>query len=265
MNRQKSLGFRPFSSLFKKEVTRFSKVLGQTLLTPLVNNGLYIIIFGLSIGERIGTMQNYPYLHFIIPGLIIMGVINNAFQNSSSSILVSKFHGDLEDLKVAPLTAVDIVGAYSLAALVRGVLIGAVIFLLGQFTVYLNSREFLSIYSPFYFIFFLFFGGISFAQVGLVVGFLSKNIEQISLFTSFILLPLSYLGGVFFSLDDLAPFWQGLAKFNPIFYFINGIKFGMLGVRDVHIDQAIGACLSFCLLSFIGAVISVKKGSYSKW
>jgi ABC-2 type transport system permease protein len=260
-----SLEVNPFLSLLKKEVARFFKVILQTVLTPAINSALYLLIFGLSIGNKIGSIQGTPYLLFLIPGLITMGAINNAFQNSSSSITVSKFGGDLEDLKVAPITPFQIVWAMSIAGMIRALLISFMIFGMGQLFFYVLYGEILSFYSVPYFLLYLILASLSFSHLGIFIGFFSKSFEQITLFSTFILLPLTYLGGVFFALDDLHPIWQKIAQFNPIFYFINGVKYGMLGIKDVSNFHSMIASFLFYVLSYFLAYVSVKKGSFTRF
>lgn len=264
MNKQ-GLKWVPFFSLFKKEVARFFKVALQTILTPAVSSALYLLIFGLSIGDKIGPIQGTPYLLFLIPGLVVMGAINNAFQNSSSSITVSKFGGDLEDLKVAPIRPSQIIWAMSLAGLARGFIISLIVLVVGQFFLYISYGTILSFYSFPSFMLYIILASLSFAQIGIFIGFASKSFEQITLFSTFFLLPLTYLGGVFFALEDLHPFWQKIAQFNPIFYFINGAKYGMLGIKDVSHYQALLSSVIFFVLSYSMAYWSTKKGSYVRF
>src|SRR5206468_2959677 len=151
----RDLTWVPFKSLLKKELLRFYRVIGQTLLIPLVNSSLYLLIFGVSLGKSIQVSSQWPYIAFLIPGIVTMGVLNNAFQNSSSSIATSKFHGDLEDLRIVPLSDLQIVFAYALGGLSRGFLVGMVTFTMGQIFYVTTQHHFLPISHPLWLLFFL--------------------------------------------------------------------------------------------------------------
>ncbi len=255
----------PFLTLFKKEVLRFWRVIAQTILIPLVNSTLYLMIFGVSLGNSIQVGSSHPYIAFLIPGLIMMGVLNNAFQNSSSSIATSKFHGDLEDLRTVPLTHLQIVCAMSLAGMVRGFVVGLVTYSVGQAFFYVTQNDWLVIAHPLALVFFLCTGGFAFSSLGIAIGFRSKSIDQLSAVGGFILLPLLYLGGVFFPLTNLHPFWQTLSKANPMLYFINGVRFGVLGTSDISAMLCAVFSLVTVLITFGLAWRAVKNGPYTRW
>lgn len=255
----------PFLTLLEREIARFMKVVSQTVLTPMVSASLYLMIFGVSLGQRISVDGGYPYLAFLIPGLVMMGCLNNAFQNTSSSIITSKFGGDLEDLKVAPIAHWQILAALSLAALVRGFVVALVTWLVGIVAYYLVFEQFLPVAHWPILILFLFLGGLVFANIGLSVGFWARSFDHLSAIGSFVLLPLIYLGGVFFSVDHLPPFWQGIAKVNPLLYMINGVRFGLLGVSDVDwVTAFIVSFLAFVITSLL-AIFSLRRGSFHRW
>ena len=204
-----------FLTLYQREMARFVKVIFQTVFTPMINSVLYLLIFGVSLGKSIVMDKPVTYLAFLIPGLVMMGVLNNAFQNSSSSIVSGKFSGDLEDLKVVPLTPQMIIWAMSIGGLTRGALVGLITFAVGEVFSLMVDHTPLGIAHPFWLLFFLVVGGLTFAKLGIAIAFYAKNFDQLSAVSSFILTPLIYLGGVFFSMAGLHPFWQGLARFNP--------------------------------------------------
>jgi ABC-2 type transport system permease protein len=262
---QNELTWTPFVSLLKKEISRFLRVVVQTLLIPLVNSFLYLLIFGVSLGASIQTPGGQPYLAFLIPGIVMMAVLNNAFQNSSSSVITSKFHGDLEDLRTVPLSPLQIIAAFSLGGLFRGLLVGTIVMVVGEGLFFFSHGEWLSINHPFLLLFFLVVGGLTFAQLGISVAFWARTFDQMSAFGGFILLPLMYLGGVFFSLSQLHPYWQFISKLNPMLYFINGVRFGVLGHSDIRVESA--ALFSIVSLLAIGflAYRSIRGGSYSRW
>lgn len=256
---------RPFIALLQKEVARFLKVAVQTVVTPLMNSFLYLLIFGVSLGAQIQIGEGISYLAFLIPGLVMMGALNNAFQNSSSSIISAKFTGDIEDLRTTPLSLGQIIWAYGLGGVVRGLMVGSVTWFVGQVFFYFHEGHLLGVANPFWLAYFIVIGALSFAFLGLTAAFWCKNFDQIAAINGFILLPLIYLGGVFFSLKNLHPFWQNVTVVNPLLYFINGVRYGMLGISDVAVGTAAGVSIASLFLFFGAAWLSLKKGRFSRW
>lgn len=254
-----------FVTIFHREISRFSKVLVQTVVTPLISSFLYLLIFGVSLGEQMQDHRGVSYISFLIPGLMMMGLINNSFQNSSSSIVSSKFSGDLEDLRVAPVTDHEIIWAMSLGSLVRGTIVGMITYMVGAAFMVFQQGEWLPIVHPFATAFFVIISGLTFGMLGISIAFWATTFDQLSAFSAFILLPLTYLGGVFLSIEHLHPFWQMISKANPLLYLINGLRYGVLGVSDVNPwTAAIISSLGF--LAFYGlARWSLKKGSFQRW
>ncbi|MFS4460036.1 ABC transporter permease [Bdellovibrio sp. HCB2-146] len=254
-----------FITIFQREIARFLKVIVQTVITPFVSSFLYLLIFGVSLGEQMQAHQGVSYLAFLIPGLMMMGLINNAFQNSSSSIVSSKFSGDMEDLRVAPVTDQEIIWAMSLGALVRGTLVAVITYIVGSLFMYYQQGTWLVIVHPFATLFFLILAGLIFGMIGISIAFWATTFDQLSAFSAFILLPLTYLGGVFLSIEHLHPFWQAVSKANPLLYLINGLRFGILGVSDVNVWTA-GVISLIGFAVFYGvARWSLKKGSFQRW
>lgn len=263
--KQESLRWIPFVTLLEREIARFMKVLAQTIVTPMINSTLYLLIFGVSLGGSIQLASGVSYLAFLIPGIVMMGCLNNAFQNSSSSIVSAKFGGDLEDLRVSTLSNFQIIWALGFGGLIRGAIVAIVTLIVGQLFFYFSKGELLGVAHPLYLLFFLIIGGLSFAQLGISVAFWAKTFDQLSAVSAFILLPLLYLGGVFFSIDGLHPFWKTLAQFNPLLYLINGVRFGLLGVSDVSVGvSALVAVVSLCVFHMV-ALRSLKQGSFVRW
>lgn len=254
-----------FSTLYIREMKRFLKVVFQTVVTPLVNSTLYLLIFGVSLGGSIKLESGVSYLAFLIPGLVMMGVLNNAFQNSSSSIVSGKFSGDLEDLKVVPLTPQMIIWAMSIGGLTRGLLVGLVTFAVGLIFRFVIEGDSGGIAHPIVLLFFLAVGGLTFAKLGIAVAFWAKTFDQLSAIGSFVLLPLIYLGGVFFSVKGLHPFWQSVAHFNPVLYLINGVRYGFLGVSDVDISTAAIVSVAALVFFHVLGLRALKYGSYTRW
>jgi ABC-2 type transport system permease protein len=259
------LALTPFYSLLRKEVKRFLKVSIQTVLTPLVSSLLYLLIFGVSLGAYIQMKNGVTYLEFLIPGLVMMGCLNNAFQNSSSSIIVAKFGGDLEDLKVAPISYLQIISAVAIGGLVRGTLVGTVTFIVGSVFCNYSVGHFLAIQHPLWLILFILVGGLAFSLLGLAAAFWAKNFDQMAAVNSFILLPLMYLGGVFFSINNLHPFWQALASVNPLLYFINGVRYGILGVSDVTPEHSAMVAVATLIFLYGLSYSTLKRASFLRW
>jgi ABC-2 type transport system permease protein len=254
-----------FWTLYIREMKRFLKVIFQTVFTPLINSTLYLLIFGVSLGSKIQLDHPVSYLAFLIPGLVMMGVLNNAFQNSSSSIVSGKFSGDLEDLKVVPLTPQMIIWAMSIGGLTRGLLVGLVTWLVGAVFIGLVEGHVATIEHPLILLFFLVVGGLTFAKLGIAIAFYAKTFDQLSAIGAFVLLPLIYLGGVFFSTKGLNPVWQVISNFNPVSYLINGVRYGCLGVTDVSIPQAAAVSVLFLAIFHVLGVRALRHGSYQRW
>ena len=254
-----------FATLFQREIARFLKVIVQTVVTPFVSSFLYLLIFGVSLGASMPSHQGVSYLAFLIPGLMMMSLMNNAFQNSSSSIVSSKFSGDLEDLRVAPLTNQQIIWAMSLGALVRGLVVSVITYIVGAIFCYYQQGIVLSVAHPFYTLFFIIVGGLIFGLLGISVAFWATTFDQLSAFSAFILLPLTYLGGVFLSIENLHPIWQFISRMNPLLYLINGLRYGVVGVSDVPMGTAVPVSIIGFVVFYIIAFYSMKKGSFQRW
>jgi len=257
--------FAAFYALYRREMKRFMKVIFQTIVTPFINSTLYLLIFGLSLGASIRLENGISYLSFLIPGLVMMGVLNNAYQNSSSSVTSGKFSGDLEDLKVVPLSSTMIIWALAAGGLTRGLIVGLITYGVGEAFLYFSEGTFTSIAHPFWLLYFLVVGGLAFAKLGIAIAFWAKSFEQVSAVGSFVLVPLIYLGGVFFSIKGLHPFWQKVSEFNPVLYFINGVRYGFLGVTDVEVLTAAAISLGALAVFYVLGLYALKYGSYSRW
>jgi ABC-2 type transport system permease protein len=260
-----SARYRPFITLYQREIKRFMKVSVQTVFSPLISSGLYLLIFGVSLGGSIQLAHSVSYLAFLIPGLVMMSVLNNSFQNSSSSIVSGKFSGDLEDWKVAPVHEREILAALALGGLTRGLIVGLVTFFTGEIFYYFMNGEFIAVYSVLWLLVFLLIGGLSFALFGVSVAFWARTFDQLTAVNSFILLPLIYLGGVFFSIATIHPIWQSIARMNPLFYLINGVRYGLLGISDSDVITALLVSLASLLFFYVLAYRVLRKGSYARW
>ena len=230
----------------------------------MVSSSLYLFIFGISLGRNIGSMHNVSYLEFLIPGLVMMGVINNAYLNNASTLVLSKHFGDIEDLKISPLTPFEIISALSLASTVRAFLVAFSIFFISEIFVILYQHSFF-IPKHFVFMFFyLFCASFTFGLLGISVGLYSKSFESLNAISQFILLPLIYLGGIFFPLDLLPPTWQKIAQLNPMFYYIDGVRYTFLGQSNISLLPSIIVVLLFFLFMATLAYQFVKRASFRR-
>ncbi|MFN3454152.1 MAG: ABC transporter permease [Pseudobdellovibrio sp.] len=254
-----------FLTLIKREVKRFLKVIIQTVVSPIISSSLYLLIFGVSLGSQVTLKNGIPYISFLIPGLMVMGLINNSFQNSSSSIVTSKFSGDLEDLRVAPVTNNQIIWAMGIGGIIRGSSVALITGIVGWIFDYFMTGEVLKIAHPVLFLMYLAMGGLIFSFCGIFVAFLARTFDQLSAFSTFILIPLTYLGGVFMSIEGLHPFWQKICHLNPVFYLINGFRYSILGVSDVQVELTVGVSFIALIITYLMAKFSLEKGSFSRW
>lgn len=254
-----------FYTLLRREIKRFLKVVIQTVVSPIVSSFLYLLVFGVSLGSSVQLDNGVAYLAFLIPGLMVMGLINNAFQNSSSSVVTAKFSGDLEDLRVAPIPHSFIIWAMGFGGVFRGSVVAVITGLVGTLFYYIQYNELMTIVHPIWMIYFFITGGLIFAFLGIFVAFLAENFDHLSAFSTFILLPLTYLGGVFISVQSLPDVWKTLCYFNPLFYLINGFRYSILGQSDVELNVSIILSLVGLIITFFMAQLSLKKGSFSRW
>lgn len=244
----------PFFTLLKKEVLRFLRVSSQTLLTPIITASLYLFIFGATLGERINVLEGFNYAQFVIPGLILMGIINNSFSNSASSLFMSRYLGNIVDLLVTPVSPTQFILAYTLAAMIRGLCVGATVWIISTFFASLPWAHPLTALSM------AALTSVLFANCGLIAAIYADSFDSLSMYTNFVILPLIYLGGVFYPISILPSPWSTLSRFNPLFYLIDGFRHAILGVGDLPLTQAFSVTLGLCLSLFIWAAILIGKG-----
>lgn len=254
-----------FATLYRKEVRRFFRVAGQTVMSPLINATLYLLVFGVSLSRVVTLDMGASYLEFLVPGLMALSSLNNALQNSSSSLMVSKFHGDLQDLKLVPLSMFSVAAAYVSASMTRALIVACAVLFIGEIFAWFVTGSLIVVLHPLWLLIFLLIGGFIFGNLGIWIGFLSKSFDQINAFTNFVILPLIYLGGVFFSLDILHPFWRQLSSINPLVYLIGGIRWSVLEISDFGLLGCLLPSLGFAAVSFILALYSVRFGSYQRF
>ncbi len=228
-----------FQAILNKEVTRFVRIWSQTLLPPVITQMLYFLIFGKFIGSRIGNIEGVDYMAFIVPGLVMMAVINSAYVNVVSSFFSAKFQRNIEEMLVAPVSSWVIMAGYVSAGVLRGLLVGFLVFSVSCFF----TRP--VIHSFFMIFIFILLTAVLFSLGGLLNGIFSKNFDDVSIFPTFVLTPLIYLGGVFYSITHLPPVWQQLSRLNPILYMVNGFRFGFYGLSDVNLFLSLGLLIVF--------------------
>lgn len=244
----------PFATLLRKEVLRFTRVSTQTLLTPIVTASLYLFVFGATLGDRLSVMEGFSYAQFVIPGLIIMGVINNSFANTSSSLFMSRYLGGIVDLLVTPVSPPQFILAYTLAAMIRGMLVGTAVWMISTLFAEL-PWEF-----PLFAIFMAMIASFLFAQFGLIAAIYAHNFDTLSMSSNFVILPLIYLGGVFYPISILPDSWEKLSYLNPLFYLIDGFRHAIIGVGDTSFLVAFGVSLMLASSLFAWAAWLIGKG-----
>ena len=212
-------------TLFFKEVRRFLRVPGQTVLSPLVSTALYFVVFGYSLGGRVHSVDGQPYINFIVPGLVFLGIANNAFLNTSSSIFITKIQGTVVDLLAAPLQPMELLIGFVAGGMVRGLVVGVLTWVVaGFFTGFLLAYFAATIG-------FLILVSYTFSVLGLLAAIWAEKFEQINFFPTFVMLPLTFLGGVFYSVQSLPEPWRTVSLVNPMVYMVEGLRYGMLGHR----------------------------------
>jgi ABC-2 type transport system permease protein len=243
-------------TLFIKEVRRFSKVWLQTVLSPLVTTSLYFLVFGVALGSRLREISGVPYIQFVVPGLVMMTMIRDAFLNTSSSLFQSKINGTIADLLVAPIGATEILLAYVGAAMIRAILVGSLVYLVAL------TFTWFPLHHIGWTVFFTIFVTATLALLGIVAALWAEKFDHLAIFPNFILLPLAFLGGVFYSIDLLPEPWNTVSRLNPLLYMVNGLRYGFLGVADV----SPGASAGVVLLSFVvllGVASALLRSGYN--
>lgn len=237
-----------FNTLFYKEVLRFWKVATQTITAPIMTAILYLLIFGHVLEDHVQVYPGVKYTAFLVPGLVMMSVLQNAFANSSSSLIQSKITGNLVFILLPPLSHWEIFSAYVLAAILRGVAVGAGVFIV---TAWFADLHFVA---PWWIAIFAFLGAAMLGTMGLIAGIWAEKFDQLAAFQNFLIMPATFLSGVFYSIHSLPGIWQSISRFNPFFYMIDGFRFGFFGKSDVDPLQSL---LIVCLFSLLLATIAI--------
>ncbi len=244
-----------YKTIVYKEVSRFVRIWPQTILPPAVTMTLYFVIFGNLIGSRIGEMGGFTYMQYIAPGIIMMSVITNSYSNVVSSFYSSKFQKHLEEMLVAPIPNWVILAGYITGGVCRGLMVGVVVTFVALFFTKLH------VHSIVITILIVLLTSVLFSLGGLINGAFAKSFDDISIVPVFILTPLTYLGGVFYSIDLLPDFWRQLSLFNPVLYMVNAFRFGILGESDIPVTMAFIVIGSFIVLLVWVAIRVLNKGA----
>jgi len=246
------------NTLIKREVGRFFSVYRQTVLPGLISSALYIMIFGFTLEQRIAEIQGIPYTLFILPGLIMMNTLTNATANTSSSMLQMKLLQQLPDLLTAPLSGLEISIAYIIGGTIRGLVNGILVLLLGVLLIDMP------VINPLGTLGFILLVSWAFASMGLFLGQLAENWDQLAMMQNFFLTPLSFLGGIFYSIKMLPEWAQNLSLINPIYYMINGIRYTVLGVSDSSVIISVFMAIFLTLIFTFAAILLMQSGKKIK-
>jgi ABC-2 type transport system permease protein len=241
-------------TLVRKETGRVTRIWVQTIVPPIITMSLYFIIFGNLIGRRIGQMDGFDYMQYIAPGLIMMSVIQNAYGNVVSSFFGAKFQKHLEEMLVSPMPTWSIIIGHISGGVYRGLIVGTVVTMIALFFTRLQ------IVNVFVTVSIVVLTAIVFALAGLINAILARKFDDISIIPSFVLAPLTYLGGIFYSISLLPEFAQKVSLFNPILYMVNAFRYGMLGVSDIDIRMAYGITILFIVVLFGLSTILINRG-----
>lgn len=230
-----------FKTLLVKEMRRFMKVPGQTIAQPVITTALYFLVFGFALGGRVRELDGVSYVRFIVPGLVMLALIQNAFLNTASSMFIAKMQGTIVDLLVAPLSPLELLAAFTLAAVVRGLVVGSIVWLVAAlFTGF-------EVAHPLWVMTFALLVSTEFALFGLVVAIWSDKFEQLNLIPTFVITPLTFLGGVFYSARMLPEPWAFITRLNPVLYMVEGLRYGMLGQANASPWLGLGLTVALTL------------------
>ena len=244
-----------FHTIVRKEILRFSRIWMQTLIPPVVMVALYFIIFGNLIGQRIGDMDGMNYIDFIMPGLVMMSIITNSYANVVSSFYSAKHSYYIEEMLIAPIPNIVILLGYVTGGVVRGLSVGVAVTVV--------SLIFTDFYidNPFIVLIVAFLTAFLFSLAGLINAVYANSYDHIAIIPTFVLTPLTYLGGIFYSIKLLPEFWQQVSLINPVLYMVNSFRFGFRGISDIDLSLAIGVILFFILVLFSFCMILLHRGT----
>jgi len=249
-----SLNLVALSTIVRKEMVRVLRIWIQTVVPPAITMTLYFIIFGNLIGRRIGTMDGFDYMQYIAPGLIMMSVITNSYGNVVSSFFGAKFGRHLEEMLISPMSNATIILGHVAGGVLRGVLVGLMVTIIALFFTKLEVRH------PFITVSIVLLSSMVFALAGFINAVFAKKFDDIAIVPTFVLTPLTYLGGVFYSISLLPEFWQKVSLANPILYMVNAFRYGILGTSDISIGVAYTILIAFVVLLFFACFQLMNRG-----
>lgn len=241
-------------TILNKEIIRFTRIWTQTLLPPAITMTLYFIIFGKLIGSQIQNIHGYSYMQYIVPGLTMMAIMTNSYANTSSSFFGAKFSKSIEEMLVSSMPSWVILLGYMLGGALRGVCVGVIVIIISLFFTHLHISHFSLVFVM---------GVLSamlFSLAGLINAIFAKKFDDISFIPTFVLTPLTYLGGVFYSIQQLPKVWQNVSILNPIFNIVDVFKYGMLGITDINVFFGLSLVLTLFVVFFIWALVLLEKG-----
>ncbi|MBI3927258.1 MAG: ABC transporter permease [Armatimonadetes bacterium] len=243
-----------FWTILRKEVVRFLRIWTQTVLPPAITMGIYFVVFGSFLGTRIQDIEGFSYIQFIVPGLVMMSTITSSFSNVASSFFSAKFQRSVEEMLVSPVPNWILLTAYVIGGAARGIVVGLVVLGVSLFFTRLHLHSLAMV------LVFLFLTALLFAIAGFTNGVLARKFDDVFIVPTFVLTPLTYFGGVFYSIDLLPPLWQKVSVFNPILYMVNGLRYGFLAVTDVPVANGI-AILAVCsVVLFAVNIVLLRRG-----
>jgi len=233
-----------FYTILRKDIVRIFRIWPQTFLPSVITSVLYFLVFGTILGTRIGDVGGFSYMQFVVPGLVMLSVVTNSFSNVATTFFQAKFFSrNIDEILVSPTPPWILIAGYVSGGVVRGVVIGILVLLVSLFFAPLPLTN------PFVIFLFLVLSSLLFSLAGLVNGIFAKNFDGITIVPTFVLTPLVYLGGVFYSVHDLPALWQTITYFNPIFYLINGFRWGFMGISDISLTMSVSVL--FALISVL--------------
>lgn len=244
-----------FMTIVRKEIKRYLRIWMQTLLPSAITMSLYFVIFGTLIGSRIGEMGGFTYMQFVVPGLIMMAIVTNSYSNVVSSFFGSKFNHSVEELLVSPVPNYVILMGYVIGGVSRGLLVAVVVTIVSLFFTHLHIHSYLVV------VVIVLMTSTLFALAGFINAVFANSFDDISIIPTFVLTPLIYLGGVFYSMDLLPDFWAGVSRLNPLVYVVNAFRYGVLGVSDVSLPVAFGMIALFTALAFAYSMHLLNSGT----
>jgi ABC-2 type transport system permease protein len=243
-----------FKTILVKEIVRFTRIWVQTIFPPAITITLYFVIFGRMVGSQVGEIDGFSYMQYIVPGLIMMSVVTSSYMNVVSSFFSAKFQKSIEELLVSPVPASIVIAGFVAGGVVRGLLVGAIVTAVALFFTSLQISH------PFTMLVVVLFSAIFFSLAGFVNAVFAKKFDDISIIPTFVLTPLTYLGGIFYSIKLLSPFWQNVSMANPLLYIINAFRFGVLGISDINVNFAVVMLLSFTVMMYCVCMYLLRTG-----